>query len=818
MHAVSLAINGRRLTSPWWLCLASTLFIASTCSIAGGQSVPSPRLPHATNAAEVGLNATHLTLMEPLIADAMAKEKMPGCVVCVGRQGKIAWLKAYGNKRIEPKAEPMTTDTVFDMASITKPVATATSIMKLVEHGQLRLSQRVVDFFPEFGMHGKEAITIRDLLIHQSGLIPDNALADYQQGPDVAWQKICELELVAPVGEQFKYSDVNFIVLAKLIEKLSGRNVHQFSQDEIFAPLGMTETGYTPSAELRARAAPTEQRDDQWIQGEVHDPRAYLLDGIAGHAGLFSTAEDLAIYAQMMLNEGYFRRVDGSVRRILSPATIQTMTAAYPVSSGTRGLGWDKQTGYSSNKGDLLSQAAYGHGGFTGTVLWIDPEHDLFYIFLSNRVHPNGKGSVNYLAGQIANIVVAAIQPIVQSELTSSRPGSQATQAPVVQPAPAFWKSPSMVLTGVDVLERNGFQPLKGRRVGLITNHTGRTSQGTSTASLLHQAEQVNLTALFSPEHGFAGTLDIANIDDSQDEATGLKVYSLYGETRRPTAEMLATVDVLVFDIQDIGTRFYTYISTMGEAMRAAAEHGKEFMVLDRPNPINGLDVMGPMLDADQESFVGYHHLPVRHGMTTGELAQMLKAELQLELELTVIGCQGWQRQQFWDATGLTWINPSPNMRSLTQAMLYPGMGLWEMTNISVGRGTDTPFEVIGAPWMDGVALAAHLRSQALPGVTFMPVEFTPTSSKHAGELCRGVNIAITDRESFEPVACGLALAHSLRKLHPDEWETKHLNRLLGSQQLADSILAGMPLQQLVEQANAGLDEFQNRRQRYLLY
>jgi uncharacterized protein YbbC (DUF1343 family)/CubicO group peptidase (beta-lactamase class C family) len=781
------------------------------CALAQLAIVPpasSQRLSHVSATAEVGLIEGQLARMEPLIADAIAAGKMPGCVVCVGRQGKIAWLKAYGNKRLEPTAETMTTDTLFDLASITKPVATATSIMKLVEQGQLRLAQRVAEFFPDFGQHGKEEITVRHLLIHQSGLIPDNPLSDYEQGPDVAWQKICELKLVAPVGEQFKYSDVNFVVLAKLVELLSGRNVHEFSQDEIFARLGMSETGYAPSGSLRARAAPTEQRAGHWIQGEVHDPRAHLLDGIAGHAGLFSTAEDLAIYAQMMLNEGCLPTSDQPSQRILSAATVRAMTAAYPVSSGVRGLGWDKQTGYSSNKGDLLSQAAFGHGGFTGTVLWIDPEHDLFYIFLSNRVHPHGKGSVNYLAGQIANVIVAAID-------------AKPTGAPASIPgSPSHGRSltPTSVLTGLDVLQREDFQLLAGHRVGLITNHTGRNASGTSTALLLHRAEQVNLTALFSPEHGWAGTLDIAKVGETQDAATGLRVYSLYGETRRPTAEMLADVDVLVFDIQDIGTRFYTYISTMGEAMRAAAEHGKRFIVLDRPNPINGTDVTGPMLDAGLESFVGYHALPLRHGMTTGELAMMMNDELQLDLDLTVIGCEGWQREQFWDATGLTWINPSPNMRSLNQAILYPGIGLLETTNISVGRGTDTPFEIIGAPWLDGAALAAQLRSYQLPGVTFIPVEFTPASSKHAGTACSGINIAITDRQTFEPVACGLAIAATLRELHPADWETKHLNRLLGNQRLADGIATGLSLEQLLGQAATGMQEFQARRQRFLLY
>lgn len=746
----------------------------------------------------LGFDAEHLQELEPLINEAIEAGKMPGCVVCFGRQGKIAWLKAYGNKRTEPTTEAMTIDTLFDMASITKPVATATSIMKLVELGKLRIDQKVVDFFPEFAPHGKDEISIRDLLIHQSGLIPDNALEDYTEGPEVAWEKICELKLVAPVGTEFKYSDVNFVVLGKLIEHLSGMNENEFSHKYIFAPLHMSETGFLPSDSLKRRAAPTEQRDGQWIQGEVHDPRAFLMDGIAGHAGLFSTAADMAIYASAMLAGGSLQ-VDGQRAAILDPQTVKLMTAPNKVSSGVRGLGWDKQTGYSSNKGDLLSDQAFGHGGFTGTVLWIDPQNDLFFIFLSNRVHPNGKGAVNGLAGQLLNVIASSL-----------------TQADATDKAQAAGQA--AVETGVDVLVRESFKQLAGQRVGLITNHTGRAQDGRSTAELLQSAEQVNLTALFSPEHGFEGKLDVERIDDTQDATTGLQVFSLYGETRKPTAEMLESVDTIVFDIQDIGSRFYTYISTMGEAMRACAEQGKRFVVLDRPNPINGIDIAGPMLDEGIESFVGYHHLPVRHGMTIGELATMFKAEFKLELDLQVIQCEHWQRDGYWETTGLTWINPSPNMRSLAQATLYPGVGLLETTNISVGRGTDTPFEWIGAPWIDARQMAAELSSQNLPGVIFIPVEFTPASSKYAGELCHGVNIAIVDRAQFEPLQVGFALACALRKLNPQQWETKSLNRLLGNKQVEQAIIDGLPLSEVVELSRAGVDDFAKRREPFLLY
>ncbi len=744
----------------------------------------------AANPEIMRMAADRVAMIDGLVQTGISDGKMPGCVICVGRRDEILLLKAYGNKRVEPSIEAMTVDTVFDMASITKPVATATSIMQLIEQGKLSLLDKVVALFPSFGPNEKETITVQDLLLHRSGLIADNAMSDYQDGPEKAWERICELKLTSPVGTAFKYSDVNFIVLGKIVEKLSGKTLKDFSNETIFQPLGMTKTGFLPSDDLKAKCAPTEQREGRWMQGEVHDPRAYALGGVAGHAGLFSTAEDIALYARMMLRKG------NSGAKILSPSTVATMTQAYTVPGGIRGLGWDKRTGFSINRGDLLSPSAFGHGGFTGNVLWIDPDLDLFFIFLSNRVHPNGKGLVNPLAGKILNVVAAS--------LNDAKPASTPMRTPV--------------LTGLDLLERNGFRELAGQRVGLITNHTGRNLAGQSAVKLIQGAPNVKLKVLFSPEHGFEGKLDIDKVSDSEDKGTGTKIVSLYGETRRPTAEMLADLDVVVFDIQDIGTRFYTYISTMGEAMIAAAAHQRKFVVLDRPNPINGVDIVGPMLDPKSESFVGFHRLPVRHGMTIGELARLFKQELKLDLDLQVIACEGWQRADYWDATGLTWVNPSPNMRSLTEALLYPGVGLIETTNVSVGRGTDTPFEVVGAPWMDGRELAKSLNQLQMPGVTFVPIEFTPTATKYPGELCKGVNIIITDRKAIEPVRVGLNLAATLRRLYPVAWETKSLNRLLSNQATLKLLLDGKGGEELDPAIRDGVSDFLRIREAQLLY
>ena len=735
------------------------------------------------------------TQVQRLVAQSIAEKKMPGCIVAVGNRDGVFYQKAFGNRSLDPVA-PMTLDTVFDMASITKPVATATSIMQLIERGELRLKDKVSSYFPEFATNEKEPITVEHLLLHTSGLIPDNPLADYLSGPDTAWEKILGLSLSAPIATAFKYSDVNFIILGKIVEKISGKSLDAYTRENIFEPLGMKETGYLPNESLRSRCAPTEKRDGNWIQGQVHDPRAYHLGGVAGHAGLFSTTHDLSLYAISML-----RTIHGPAsREILSPATLDKMTRGYLVPNGLRGLGWDKRSGFSVNRGDLFSEKAFGHGGFTGTVLWIDPGTDLFFIFLSNRVHPDGKGLVNPLAGKIANQAVQCFGDLHAKDKTVASLGRDS------------------VRNGIDVLESQAFGLLQGQRVGLITNHTGRNLEGLNTVTVLSKAPGVKLAALFSPEHGFEGKLDISKVDNSQDKNTGLVIYSLYGETRKPTPEMLSSIDTVVFDIQDVGARFYTYVSTMGEAMKAAAEHGKKFVVLDRPNPIGGQIVSGPMLDKGQEAFVAFHSLPVRHGMTIGELAKMFRDELKLELDLTVVPCEGWTREMNWDATGLTWINPSPNMRSLTQAILYPGVGLIEMTNVSVGRGTDTPFQVVGAPWISGPLLAQELHRAELPGVAFIPIEFTPQSSKHANAACQGIELIITDRERFESVATGLAIARALRKLYPQAWETKNLNTLLRSQTIRDAILDGSIEPRFDERLREGIFEFQQRRQKYLIY
>ncbi len=799
-------------------------------------------LPTAAPSA-VGMSPTQLTNLDQIVEAEIAKKQLPGAVVLVGRQGKIVWRRAYGNRALEPQPEAMTLDTIFDLASLTKIVATATSVMILVERGLVRLGDPVSRYIPEFAENGKRNITVEHLLVHRSGLIADNDIKDYEQGPEKAMENIWKLAPLSEAGAKMIYSDVNFIVLAELVKRVGGKPVDQFALENIFAPLGMKDTGYKPlerlGAAVKPRIAPTEQRggveqnrsregaakegevvakeNERWMRGEVHDPRAYLLGGVAGHAGLFSTADDLAIYCQMILNGGIYQG-----RRIMSPLGVQRMTEARPSAGNmrdgnSRGIGWDVYSGFSANRGDLFPLGSFGHTGFTGTGLWLDAASETFVVFLSNRVHPKldskKPADVSSLRGRVASVVAASITdaarrnaPSAESAIASAASESETRAVN------------SQSLNGIDVLKRDGFALLKGKRVGLITNHTGRDRDGNPTIDVLFKAPDVKLVALFSPEHGIRGALDQEKITNSTDEKTGLPVFSLYGETRKPTPEMLKDIDVLVFDIQDIGARFYTYISTMGLALEEAAKNGKTFVVLDRINPINGVDVEGPLADGDKLSFIAHHQIPVRHGMTVGELAQLFNKERNINANLQIVRAEDWKRNQWFDETGLIWVNPSPNMRSLTQATLYPGIGLIETTNVSVGRGTDTPFELVGAPWMDGRKLAEALNAANLPGARFVPVRFTPKASVHKDVECGGVNIIITDRSRFDAVLTGMELAVQVKKLFAKDFQVDRFTRLLVNQKVFDAYRQGADARALKQLWDGDLDAFRLIRRKYLLY
>lgn len=810
-----------------FVCLAILTFAHQAVAI---------QLPSSPPAA-VGMSAERLAQMDQIIAASIAKKELPGAVVLVARHGRVAWRKAYGARAVEPQLEPMTLDTIFDLASLTKIVATATSVMILVEQGRVRLADPVVQFIPEMKGAGRDAITIEQLLTHTAGFAPDFDLRERWTGYDEAIKRLYREPLRNQPGARFVYSDINYIALGEVVHRVSGQPLDQFARAHIFVPLGMRDTGFNPAAALRSRIAPTEKRrgqmnylgdsgegagaqGEQWLRGQVHDPTSFRMSGVAGHAGLFSTANDLAIFCQMILHGGTYNGA-----RILSPMGVASMTRPRAIADNgsARALGWDVATSFSTNKGDLFPLGSFGHTGFTGTSMWIDPASDSFVIFLSNRVHPDGKGDVGPLRGRVASIVASSI-----TDTTVGKAREESAQAAVeVLAGVARLNSrasanttpvaDAQVLTGIDVLERDGFKQLAGLRIGLVTNQTGRDRAGRSTIDVLFKAPGVKLVALFSPEHGIRGLAD-EKVSDTKDEETGLPIFSLYGESRRPKPEQLKDIDALVYDIHDIGTRFYTYIATLGYVMEEAAKAKLPVFVLDRPNPINGVDVEGPIADPDKLSFTAYHTLPVRHGLTIGELARLYNDERKINADLRVIKMEGWRRAMWFDATGLVWINPSPNMRSLTEATLYPGVGLLETTNVSVGRGTDTPFEVIGAPWMDGQKLSAALNARRIAGVRFIPVRFTPKSSVFKNEECGGINLIITDRAQFQSVMTGIEIAVALHRLFPADWKIDSYARLLVNADTLTSLQRGDSTGEVVRSWTGKLESFRGTRLKYLLY
>jgi len=756
--------------------------------------------------------------LDALIEDALAHGRMPGAALVVGHNGKVVYRKAYGSRTLEPSREAMTADTVFDIASLTKCVATTTAVMQLVEQGRVRLNEPVINYLPEFAQNGKGQITVRELLTHYSGLAPDLDLKQPWQSKATAYRMVMESRLTNPPGTRFVYSDINFETLAFIVEKVTGQSLDEYTAQHIFQPLGMKDTRFAPPAAWNARIAPTQYDDDnKMLRGVVHDPTARRMGGVAGHAGLFSTADDLAIYAQALLNGD----------KILGRAAIEKMsTPQQPaMAAAMRGLGWDIDSPFSSNRGEMLPIGSFGHTGFTGTSLWIDPVTNTYIILLTNSVHPNGKGNVISLRVRVASAVAADLDLTV-SEQEKLRLARITGYNESLMAERRITARVGEVKTGIDVLVAHKFREIAPNtdhpvRVGLICNHTALDNQGHRTADLIAQTPGLKLTAIFSPEHGIAGALDTTAIGNSTDKATGAPVYSVYGAgdaSRRPTPEQLANVDLLLFDIQDAGVRFYTYETSLGYFMEAAAKTHKPLFVLDRPNPIGGNYLQGPIADAGTESFVSYGQVPVRHGMTMGELAKFYNAEKAIGADLHVVAMEGWMRGDWLDSTGELWIAPSPNLRTLTEATLYPGIGMIEGANISVGRGTDTPFELVGAPWIDAQALAAELNSRAMDGVRFVPIRFTPTSSNYAQQLCGGVNIVITYRESIDAPELGLEIATALHKLYPEQFKLQPMDALIRNKATLQALQSGTDPRRMALEWQDALVEFEKTRAKYLLY
>jgi uncharacterized protein YbbC (DUF1343 family)/CubicO group peptidase (beta-lactamase class C family) len=694
--------------------------------------------------------------------------------------------------------------------------------MQLVEQGKVRLNDPVAKYLPEFAQNGKDDVTVRQLLTHYSGLEPDLDLKSVWEGKQTAYTMAFGETPVDPPGSKFSYSDVNFIVLGALVERVSGEPLDEYATRHIFVPLKMMRTRFVPPLAGRAgwieKIAPTQyDENEHMLRGVVHDPSARRMGGVAGHAGLFSTGDDLAKFAQALLNGG---------GGILSAMSVEKMTRPEqpPAAPVLRGFGWDIDSPFSSNRGDLLPVGGYGHTGFTGTSMWIDPTTKSYIILLTNAVHPRGKSNAIALRSKVATAVAAAL-PLTTDEKEALRWKSITGYNEAQSVARRMNSRNGSVKNGIDVLEAHGFDVLvvagRKKKIGVVTNQTGVDAEGRRTIDVLAQAPGVSLEAIFSPEHGVTGTLDTTHVSNSTDAATGVPVYSVYGGTdaaRRPSVDVMKQLDAVVFDIQDAGVRFFTYETTLGYFLEAAAAAGIEMIVLDRPDPITGAFVQGPVSDAGRENFTNYGNVPVRQGMTMGELAKMFNAERNINAKLTVVPMEGWQRGDWFDSTGLTWVNPSPNLRSVTEAGLYPGVGVIEYSNVSVGRGTDTPFELLGAPWIKGKELAAYLNARGIAGVRFVPVTFTPTASNYAGQKCEGVNIVLLERNALDGPELGMELAAALQKLYPADFKMGRIAELLVNRAAFDGLMAGKDPRRIAQDWQEELEKFEALRKKYLIY
>ena len=856
-----------------------------------------------------GSQPPDFTATDKLINAAIAAQRLPGAVLEVGHAGHVVYRKAYGNRAEDPTVEPMTLDTSFDMASLSKCLSTATAIMQLSEQGKLHFDDPLVQYLPDFASATdprRANITLRMLLTHTSGEAPDVDLKDAWglAKPDRAEgiHRALTTPLQNAPGELFRYSDINYILLGALVEKLSGQPLDEYAEQQIFQPLGMVHTRYHPFAKvcgahsisgsailpepLRGdttvselcggngwfaadipNTAPTAHDSegtaatnpdfDHMLRGTVHDPTTRRMGGVAGQAGVFSTAHDIGLYAQALLD-----RLAGRPSTFpLKQSTLELMTTpeqpghtpadltqipattptTYPSHKGhdVRGFGWDIDTAYSRPRGVVFPIGSFGHTGYTGTTLWMDPGSDTYVVLLSNAVHPRDKrGPISGLRGEVATAVARALDLYPErATAVAAPPPAHAALAPA---------NPEPTLTGIDVLESTNFAALREAaarhanhlRLGLLTNQTGLDSRGHRTVDLLaHEAAAavpgLTLTTLFSPEHGISGARDSTDIADARDPATNLPIRSLYGmhdADRRPKLDDFRQLDAVVIDLQDAGVRTYTYEALTGYFLEAAAAAHIELILLDRPALLGGLAVQGPVSDPGLESYNNYLPMPLRHGMTLGELARFFNGERHLNAQLTVVPLEHWTRPEYFDQTGLTWTNPSPNLQSERAAVLFPALTLLELTNISVGRGSAVPFEIFGAgtsataaqPWFHAADVVRVLTARNIPGVTFEAVaaDIREDADHYPfhGQTIEAVRLHTTDRAALDSPELGIEILSALHSLYPQQFALSKAGRLTANAETMQALISDVDPRAIAAAWQRRLSEFTTRRVAYLLY
>lgn len=747
--------------------------------------------------------------LEAVIAAQIADANVAGAVVAIGDASGVRERVALGQRFVGNTAEPMTEDTIFDLASLTKAVATATAVLQLAERGRLALDAPASRYWPAFAEGGKARITVRQLLNHTSGLPPGLAARSEFRGPTAVLHAIGTMPPVAEPGRRVIYSDLNYVALGEVVQRVSGTGLDAWCAQNIFRPLGMPDTAFRPGHKLITRIAPTIMRNGRWLRGSVHDPTAAALGGVSGNAGLFSTANDLARFARMLLNGG--RLGD---RRILQPDSVALLLT--PDSStaveATRTLGWEAQAPLIPNRYRAPRAGLLLHLGYTGTGLWIDLVTRRFVIVLTSRLYPDEQGNAMPLREAVVNLVSSTAPPVSGDQIAARAP---AMAEAVISAGQRLPMAIGPVRSGIDVLEASGFASLVGKRVGLVTNHSGFDAQGRRTIDVLSQAPGVRLNAIFAPEHGIGTDLD-SRFGDTIDTRSNVVVHSLYGNNKGIPRSALAEIDVLVFDLQDAGVRFFTYLATLGATLEAAATAHIPVLVLDRPNPMGGDLVGGPVSDTADRSLTNYVPLPLVHGMTIGELARLLNDQLHIGAALQVVAMEQYDRAMRFANTGLGWVPPSPNLRDFAALERYPDVGLIEGASISVGRGTSTPFGIVGAPWMDGVAVARELNALDT-GATYTPVHFVPAEGPYHGRSCSGVAIHLVSALT-RPGRIGLALARVLSQRYPEHFKLEAIRTSVGSETVWAMLRDGVSLDAIERAYVAQVDAFLSQRAAYLLY
>ena len=893
-------------------------------------------------------SAPDFTEVSTLITQAISEHKLPGAVVVIGHNDHIVFEHAYGNRALEPTIEPMTEDTLFDMASLSKILATTTAILQLYEQHKLDLDAPVAKYLPDFAQNGKQSITVRELLTHYSGLPEDVDLKDDWglAAPDKAEgiRRAMASTPYGPAGQTFKYSDINFITLGYLVETLSGESLDVYAREHIFQPLGMAQTAYHPFAKTCGPArqvgsaiepgpkpigriglvclpgtwspyatdpttAPTAHDDqgtaqtnpdfDHILRGTVHDPTTRRMGEVAGHAGVFSTAADAsrfcdALLAKLLHNSGPFPLTQATLKLATSPnqpaTAVNTATIFTPSGDTTKGvavhgLGWDINTAFSRPRGSIFPIGSFGHTGFTGTSLWFDPASDTYVILLANAIHPHVSAPISHLRGDVATAAARALglYPATTPPSTAVYDPAHPCAPPVICDSFGVPQSPGgpstsqfhrdlggnvQTQTGIDVLESTNFQALKTLaarhsgplKVGLLTNQSSLDHSGQRTIDILYAASKSNpqftLTTLFAPEHGLLAHQDTEHLSAETDPSTHLPVIAVFGPKpadKHPKLSDLKQLDAVIIDLQDAGVRFWTYETLTGYFLEACAQAHIPLIILDRPNPIGGLAVQGPTSDLGVENNTDFMPLPLRHGLTLGELAQyfdtkatqiQLKPDLLdartvemgpdtsepkpstthlgLDCDLTVIRMQNWSRGEYFADTHLTWTPPSPNLRSAAAAILYPGVGLTEQTNISVGRGTETPFENLGATWINASELVAYLTARKIPGIQITPTQITIAEDTNRypshGQTIPAVHFTVTDATAFDSPEFGLELLSALHHLYPAQFKLDLARNLLANADTLAALRASQDPRAISATWLPTLKSFEQARKPFLLY